>query len=63
MKTDLHFSEIGQSEPIVFIHGGFDPAEETFGDQKELADQYRVRGADGRRRWVRAVDLRRAKSD
>jgi hypothetical protein len=22
MKTDLHFSEIGQGEPIVFIHGG-----------------------------------------
>jgi hypothetical protein len=43
MKTDLHFSEIGQGEPIVFIHGGFDPAEETFGEQKELADQYRVR--------------------
>jgi hypothetical protein len=37
MKTDLHFSEIGQGEPIVFIHGGFDPAEETFGEQKELA--------------------------
>ena len=42
MKTDLHFSEIGQGEPIVFIHGGFDPAEETFGEQKELADRYRV---------------------
>ena len=42
MKTDLHFSEIGQGEPIMFIHGGFDPAEETFGEQKELADQYRV---------------------
>jgi pimeloyl-ACP methyl ester carboxylesterase len=42
MKTDLHFIEIGQGERIVFIHGGFDPAEETFGEQKELADQYRV---------------------
>ena len=26
----------------MLIHGGFDPAEETFGEQKELADQYRV---------------------
>ena len=34
MKTDLHFSEIGQGEPIMFIHGGFDPAEETFGDSR-----------------------------
>jgi pimeloyl-ACP methyl ester carboxylesterase len=42
MKTDLHVSEIGQGEPIVFIHGSFDPAEETFHEQKELADQYRV---------------------
>jgi pimeloyl-ACP methyl ester carboxylesterase len=42
MKTDLHATEIGQGEPIVFIHGAFDPAEETFGKQKELADQYRV---------------------
>jgi len=42
MKTDLHVSEIGQGEPIVFIHGAFDPAEETFHEQKELADQYRV---------------------
>jgi pimeloyl-ACP methyl ester carboxylesterase len=42
MKTDLHVSEIGEGEPIVFIHGAFDPAEETFGEQKELADQYRV---------------------
>jgi pimeloyl-ACP methyl ester carboxylesterase len=42
MKTDLHVSEIGQGDPIVFIHGSFDPAEETFREQKELADQYRV---------------------
>jgi pimeloyl-ACP methyl ester carboxylesterase len=41
-ETDLHATEIGQGEPIVFIHGAFDPAEETFGKQKELADQYRV---------------------
>jgi pimeloyl-ACP methyl ester carboxylesterase len=41
-ETDLHFSEIGQCEPIVFIHGGFDPAEEAFGEQKDLADRYRV---------------------
>jgi hypothetical protein len=34
MKTDLHFSEIGQGEPIMFIHGGFDPAEETLGDSR-----------------------------
>ena len=43
MNTDLlHVIEMGQGEPIVFIHGGFDPAEETFREQKELADQYRV---------------------
>lgn len=48
MKTDLHVTEIGQGEPIVFIHGAFDPAEETFREQKELADQYRVVLADRR---------------
>jgi pimeloyl-ACP methyl ester carboxylesterase len=48
MKTDLNVLEIGQGEPIVFIHGSFDPAEETFGEQKELADQYRVVFADRR---------------
>jgi pimeloyl-ACP methyl ester carboxylesterase len=42
MNKDLHVTEIGQGEPIVFVHGAFDPAEETFGEQKELADQYRV---------------------
>jgi pimeloyl-ACP methyl ester carboxylesterase len=42
MKPDLHVTEIGQGEPIVFIHGAFDPADETFREQKELADQYRV---------------------
>jgi hypothetical protein len=40
MNKDLHVTEIGQGEPIVFVHGAFDPAEETFGEQKELADQY-----------------------
>jgi hypothetical protein len=48
IKTDLHVSEIGQGEPIVFIHGSFDPAEETVREQKELADQYRVVLADRR---------------
>jgi pimeloyl-ACP methyl ester carboxylesterase len=42
MKTDLHVSDIGEGEPIVFIHGALDPAEETFGEQKELADRYHV---------------------
>ena len=42
MNKDLHVTEIGQGEPIVFVHGAFDPAEETFGEQKELADHYRV---------------------
>jgi pimeloyl-ACP methyl ester carboxylesterase len=42
MNTDLHIVEIGQGEPIVFIHGSFDPAQETFSEQKNLADEYRV---------------------
>jgi pimeloyl-ACP methyl ester carboxylesterase len=42
MKTDLHVTEIGLGEPIVFIHGAFDPPEETFREQKGLAAQYRV---------------------
>jgi pimeloyl-ACP methyl ester carboxylesterase len=42
MGTDLHVVEFGQGEPIVFVHGSFDCAEETFPNQRELADQYRV---------------------
>lgn len=42
MGTDLHVVEVGQGEPIVFVHGSFDCAEETFPDQRELADRYRV---------------------
>jgi pimeloyl-ACP methyl ester carboxylesterase len=42
METDLHVVELGQGEPIVFVHGSFDCAEETFPGQRELADQYRV---------------------
>jgi pimeloyl-ACP methyl ester carboxylesterase len=42
MATDLHLIELGQGEPIVFVHGGFDPSEVTFPEQRELADQYRV---------------------
>jgi pimeloyl-ACP methyl ester carboxylesterase len=42
METDLHVVELGRGEPTVFVHGGFDCAEETFPKQRELADQYRV---------------------
>ena len=42
MNSDLHIVEIGQGEPIVFIHGSFDPAQETFSEQENLADEYRV---------------------
>jgi pimeloyl-ACP methyl ester carboxylesterase len=42
MEIDLHVVELGEGEPIVFVHGGFDTAEETFPEQRQLADQYRV---------------------
>jgi pimeloyl-ACP methyl ester carboxylesterase len=42
METDLHIIELGRGEPIVFVHGAFDSAEETFPEQRELADQYRL---------------------
>jgi pimeloyl-ACP methyl ester carboxylesterase len=42
METDRHVVEFGRGEPIVFVHGSFDCAEETFPKQRELADQYRV---------------------
>jgi pimeloyl-ACP methyl ester carboxylesterase len=42
VETDLHVVELGQGEPIVFVHGSFDCAEETFPEQRELADRYRV---------------------
>jgi hypothetical protein len=42
METDLHALELGHGEPIVFVHGSFDTAEETFPEQRQLADQYRV---------------------
>jgi pimeloyl-ACP methyl ester carboxylesterase len=48
VKTDLNVVEIGHGEPIVFIHGGLDRAEETFREQKALADQYRVVMVDRR---------------
>jgi pimeloyl-ACP methyl ester carboxylesterase len=48
MATDLHVVEFGEGEPIVFVHGGFDDAEETFPKQRELADQYRVVFVDRR---------------
>ena len=42
METDLHIIELGRGEPIVFVHGAFDSGEETFPEQRELADQYRI---------------------
>jgi pimeloyl-ACP methyl ester carboxylesterase len=54
MNTDLHVAEIGHGEAIVFIHGAFDAAEETFSEQMELADEYRV-ALVGRRGCARAL--------
>jgi pimeloyl-ACP methyl ester carboxylesterase len=42
METDLHVTALGEGEPIVFIHGGFGGSEETFVEQRELADEYRL---------------------
>ena len=42
MTTDLHVVELGAGEPVVFIHGSFGWGEETFPEQRALADGYRV---------------------
>jgi pimeloyl-ACP methyl ester carboxylesterase len=46
MGIDLHVLALGQGEPIVFIHGGFGWSEETFAEQRELADAYELRFVD-----------------
>jgi pimeloyl-ACP methyl ester carboxylesterase len=46
--TDLHVVELGAGEPIVFVHGSFGRGEETFSEQRELADKYRVLLVDRR---------------
>jgi pimeloyl-ACP methyl ester carboxylesterase len=48
METGLHVLAIGQGEPIVFIHGGFGGSEETFVEQRELADEFRLQFVDRR---------------
>ncbi|HET6918262.1 MAG TPA: alpha/beta fold hydrolase [Jiangellaceae bacterium] len=42
METDLHVVELGEGDPIVFVHGSFGWGEDTFPDQRELGDDYRV---------------------
>jgi pimeloyl-ACP methyl ester carboxylesterase len=42
METDLHVVELGEGDPIVFVHGSFGWGDDTFPDQRELGDDYRV---------------------
>jgi pimeloyl-ACP methyl ester carboxylesterase len=46
MGADLDVLALGRGEPIVFIHGGFGWSEETFVEQRELADAYELRFVD-----------------
>jgi pimeloyl-ACP methyl ester carboxylesterase len=48
MTADLHVLALGQGEPIVLIHGGFAWSEETFAEQRDLADAYELRFVDRR---------------
>jgi pimeloyl-ACP methyl ester carboxylesterase len=48
MTADLHTLALGRGEPIVFIHGGFASSEETFAEQRELADAYELLFVDRR---------------
>jgi pimeloyl-ACP methyl ester carboxylesterase len=42
VQTDLHVVEFGAGERILLVHGSFDTGEQTFPEQRELADRYRV---------------------
>jgi pimeloyl-ACP methyl ester carboxylesterase len=42
VQTDLHVVEFGAGERILLVHGSFDAGEQTFPEQRELADRYRV---------------------
>jgi pimeloyl-ACP methyl ester carboxylesterase len=48
MQTDLHVVESGAGERILFVHGFFDCGMDTFPEQPELADRYRVLMMDRR---------------
>jgi pimeloyl-ACP methyl ester carboxylesterase len=37
---DLHVTELGDGEPAVFVHGSFGWGEETWSEQRPLADRY-----------------------
>jgi pimeloyl-ACP methyl ester carboxylesterase len=45
---DLHVTAWGEGEPAVFVHGSFGWGEETFGEQRSLADGYRLLLVDRR---------------
>lgn len=45
---DLHVTVWGDGEPAVFVHGSFGWGEETFKEQRPLADRYRLLLVDRR---------------
>jgi len=45
---DLHVTELGDGEPAVFVHGSFGWGEETWSEQRPLADRYRLLLVDRR---------------